>query len=346
MIPAFTSTPAFAKILSELGSTLLVTAYAPGRLIKISAENENRLSVEMSNFQRPMGIAVAGDAFAIATRQEIIHFHRAAGFSPENIPDESFNAYDSLFLPRQINFTGEVDLHDLAFGNGDLYGVNTGFSCIVRVNHTASWEPVWLPPSLKIPQPGDWYHLNGMAMHQGKPRYVSSLGKGNKPNAWRDALPYGGMLWDIDANAPLLENLPMPHSPRMAGENLWMLLSATGELIKVNLEKNEYQIHARVPALLRGMAITEQYCIVGASRIRQNASAARHLYIGVEESWAGVLIIDRYTGAIAAELRFEAGIEDLFDIAILPGIRNPKIIGTATPAHRDWIISPDHIWKY
>ena len=53
--------------------------------------------------------------------------------------------YDALYLPRVTYYTGEVALHDLAFGKEGLWVVNTRFSCLSMLSDEFSFVPRWQP---------------------------------------------------------------------------------------------------------------------------------------------------------------------------------------------------------
>lgn len=331
-------------LLQQLQASLLVTCYDPGALLIVSPSDGEEPRIQNRNFDRPMGMTLLDDQLAISTRQEVLTL-RAVPAWEQHKDNTSYAANDALYLPRKVLFTGNVDMHDLSYApDGTLWGVNTAFSCLCQLDDTASWIPEWLPAGMPGPQPGDWYHLNGMALRGNRPAYATSLGRGNGPRAWREKLPMGGILWDVPSGEAILTDLAMPHSPRLDGDTLWLLLSATGEVWKVDTRSGQYEVVNRLPALLRGMAVTQDHLWIGSSCIRQNAFAARHQYLEPEEAFAGIWVIDKKSGEMVGSLRFAAAIRDLFEICVLPEVLNPMVLGTATPAYREWNITPESLW--
>jgi hypothetical protein len=67
-------TASFAKLLSELGCSVLVTTYQAGKLIVLRHDREV-LNTHFRDFVRPMGLAVAGGKLAIGTNVDIQEFH-------------------------------------------------------------------------------------------------------------------------------------------------------------------------------------------------------------------------------------------------------------------------------
>jgi uncharacterized protein (TIGR03032 family) len=126
----------------------------------------------------------------------------------------------------------------------------------------------------------------------------------------------------------------MPHSPRILGDDLLVLESGRGEILRVDPRTGRRDVIAFCPGFLRGMTILGDYAVIGASRPRAadfgelpfgSALEARGL-----EAWCGVLVVDLRDGRIVHFIRYETEISELFDVAILPGVRNPTTIGPAT----------------
>lgn len=91
------------------------------------ASDGERISLLPRTFEIPMGIAVAGDQMAVATRQEIVLLVDVPRLAP-NYPRQP-GVYDSLYVPRSGHFCGALDVHDLVYTPKGLVGVNTLFSC-------------------------------------------------------------------------------------------------------------------------------------------------------------------------------------------------------------------------
>ena len=95
---------------------------------------------------------------AIATRDEIIllaNDPRLAISYPKQ-PE----VYDALFVPRSTHFCGRLLVHDLAWGEHGLIGVNTAFSCLFELDTKVSFAPCWKPAFISELLPEDRCHLN------------------------------------------------------------------------------------------------------------------------------------------------------------------------------------------
>jgi uncharacterized protein (TIGR03032 family) len=78
-----------------------------------------------------MGFDVSGKKLALATRNHImIH-------SNDPVLARSYKQlrqYDALYLPKVSWHTGDLNAHDVAFSNDDLWIVNTRFSCLAKLS--------------------------------------------------------------------------------------------------------------------------------------------------------------------------------------------------------------------
>ena len=55
--------------------------------------------------------------------------------------------HDACFLPRASHVTGNIQIHEMAWGSGgELWFVNTRFSCLCTLDRSASFAPRWRPP--------------------------------------------------------------------------------------------------------------------------------------------------------------------------------------------------------
>jgi uncharacterized protein (TIGR03032 family) len=96
--------------------------------------------------------------------------------------------------------------------------------------------------------PEDRCHLNGLALVDGRPQYVTALGETDTAGGWRANKASGGLLMDIESNQTLLRGLSMPHSPRWYNNQFYVLESGQGNLAAVDLEAS---CTSRAPRFLR-----------------------------------------------------------------------------------------------
>ena len=326
------ASPGFAEILFQLGCSLAISTYQAGKVIFISADEQGRIVQLPRSFDRAMGIAVSGQKMAVATRDAVIVLANAPGLAP-GYPRQP-DCYDAMYMPRASYYTGLVDLHDLQWGGETLWAVNTSFSCLAQISEDYSWLPGWQPPFIDTLASEDRCHLNGMAVEAGPPPYVSALGAGNAPQSWRKTLPGGGLLFDLLREEPLLEGLAMPHSPRLYGEALYLLLSAASQLVRVDREKGAYEVAYQFDGFLRGMAFYADYAFVGVSRLRDSASFLRGLDLDREANRAGIEVIHLPTGQWVGELKYSADVAEIYDICVLPGMKRPGMLNPQNDMHK------------
>ena len=339
-LPPFslTQTPEFAELLAELECSLLVTTYQAGKVILISSNGE-QLSQLPRSFDTPMGVALDGWRLAIATRHAVellVDEERLAPSYP-NKPDH----YDALFIPRSSHYCGQLNIHDMVWCEDGLVGVNTLFSCLFRLDEHYSFAPIWQPPFITELAPEDRCHLNGLALDGGQLHYVTALGTTDRAGGWRDEKLAGGVLIDIPSGEILLRGLAMPHSPRMYDGRLYVLLSATGELVEADINTGEYEVVNRISGFVRGMARCGDYLFIGSSRLR-----AKHTFGDLPlarggETFCGVVVLHLPTGAIVGQLRYANSCEEIYDIQIVPGRRQPGIVGTGQPISQRALSMPN-----
>ena len=326
------------ELLQRLNCTLALSTFQAGKVILLSAVDANKLIQLPRNFARPMGLATDAHRLAIATEAEVVVLANVSEMAPNYPPKH--NVYDGLYLPRTVYYTGQLDLHDMAFGRDGLLTVNTLFSCLARVSHDYSFEPLWQPPFVSELSPEDRCHLNGVAMHQGVPRYVSALGQTNTPEGWRKDKERGGVLIEVASREIVAAELPMPHSPRLYGGKLYVLLSATGELAQVDINTGRYEVVNSLGGFVRGMAQHGDYLFIGLSKLRQNSSTFADLPIAQQAVFCGITILHLPTGSVVGQIRYDSSVDELYDIKVLPGLRRPNVLNHTKEEHRTALITP------
>lgn len=340
---ACTFTPNVAELLTQLNCSLAITTYQAGKLIFLSPEGTDSMRQLPRDFEKAMGLAIHGNRMALATRNEVVVLANAPALAAGYPVKPNF--YDAFFVPRAIYYTGELDIHDLGWDeNGELWAVNTNFSCLATINDNCSFQPRWMPPFLASPEPGDFCHLNGMAMMNGKPKYVTMFGQTASPKGWREGVEKNGLIIDVETNEVVVQSLPMPHSPRVFDGQLYCLLSATGELIRVDASARKYEVIARLKGFVRGMAKRGDYLFIGLSKLRQNASTFRDLAIARDAIYCGVEIIHLPSGANVGHIRYQQSVEEIYDVQVVPGALRPGILNHTSPAHRAALHTPSHVF--
>jgi uncharacterized protein (TIGR03032 family) len=329
------------ELLQRLNCTIAITTYQAGKLVFISAKDENTLVQLPRTFEKPMGIAEdkQQDKIAIACKDEVIVFANSrdlASYYP-NSPGK----YDALYMPRVTYHTGQLDIHDLNFGSeNELYAVNTAFSCIVKIDGNYNFTPYWNPPFIDSIGSEDRCHLNGMAMLNGKPKYATAFNKGNSHQSWRENITKTGIIMDIETNEIILENLGMPHSPRIFNGQLYTLLSATGELIKVNPVDKSYDVVMKIDGFVRGMDLHKDYLFIGLSKLRKNSSTFAALDFAESANEAAIVIVHLPSAALVGKITYQSSLDEIYDIHILGEKTRPNIMNTIRPDYKTGLMIP------
>ncbi|PIQ15744.1 MAG: TIGR03032 family protein [Flavobacteriales bacterium CG18_big_fil_WC_8_21_14_2_50_32_9] len=300
-------------------------------------DNEH-LTTLPRTFQKPMGIAIKDDRMAISLKDEVIVFQNSrelATFYPNKQ-----NTYDSLWLPRTTYYTGLVDLHDIDFGDDGIYAINTSFSCICKIDGEFNFTPVWKPPFINEIIPGDLCHLNGMVVLNGKPKYVTALGTTNTPQGWKENIVHGGVLMDVEKNEIVLNGLSMPHSPKIYNNELYLLMSASGEFIKVNLETKSYQTLKKFEGFCRGLSFYKDFAFIGFSKLRKNSSTFAKLSFSDKANFSGIKIIHMPTNAEVGEIIYETSVDEIYEVIVLENMIRPNILNTIDDVHKLSLATP------
>ena len=138
-------------------------------------------------------------------------------------------------------------------------------------------------------------------MRNGAPKYATALGTSNTPQGWRNNIVSGGVLMDVEHNNTVLEGLAMPHSPRWYNNELYLLLSASGEFVKVNADTSSYGVIKKFDGFCRGLSIYNDYAFIGFSKLRKNSSTFAKLPFSDKATTAGIKIIHLPTQALVGE---------------------------------------------
>lgn len=330
----------FTEWLASGAHSLAISTYQANKVVFVSWDGQ-QVSVLPRHFDKPMGLHLHGQRLALATRHEVILLANAPLLAPDFFHDQP-GRYDALFLPRMSFMTGDLNIHDLAFGKEGLWLVNTRFGCLAHPSMDYSFVPRWKPPFLSELAPEDRCHLNGLAMIEGEPRYVTALGETNTVGGWRPGKASGGVLMEVPSGAVALRGLSMPHSPRWHQGKLYLLNSGAGELLRYDPATRTADVVCTLPGYLRGLSLAGRYALVGLSQIRE-----RHIFGDLpvqsrfERLHCGVWLLDLETGQEVGRLEFTSGCTELFEVQVLPGMRRPMIVNREREESRQAFPAPD-----
>jgi uncharacterized protein (TIGR03032 family) len=326
-------TPQIPELLHELKVSIVITTYQAGKVITISpSEDKEKLITLPRTFDKPMGLAMNGDQLAIATKNEVIQLENNKDLAT-HYPNKK-NTYDSLFVPRVTNYTGNVDLHDIAYSKKGILAINTSFSCLCLIGGKHNFQPIWKPSFITDLVSEDRCHLNGLVVEDGDPKYVTALGTTDTHQGWRNNITDGGVLIDINTNEILLKGLAMPHSPTLYNGDLYMLLSATGEFVKVDIDRKSYTVIKQMDGFCRGLTIHNDYAFIGMSKLRKNSSTFAKLPFAETANQCGIKIVHIPTQALVGEIMYQSSVDEIYEVEILQNTIRPNILNTINPIHK------------
>jgi uncharacterized protein (TIGR03032 family) len=332
-------TPGLPGLLRQLGISVLVSTYQAGKLVILRAEG-NTLNTHFRGFNKPMGLAAQGGRLAIGTALEIWEFHDVPAVAARRDPP---GKHDACFLPRRSHTTGDIQIHEMAWAGDELWFVNTRFSCLCTRDDRHSFVPRWRPPFITALAPQDRCHLNGLAVVDGLPRLATALGASDALAGWRDRKRDGGVLIDIPSGEVIVRGLSMPHSPRWYAGRLWVLDSGSGGLGVIDPRAGRYEPVAMMPGFTRGLDFVGNYAFVGLSEVRESAifSGIAIAERPVSERWCGLAVLDLAAGEVIEFVRFQGGVQEVFAVQVLPGVRFPDVVNDDLTTIADSFVLPD-----
>ena len=335
-MPAETEQPAelnlttsrqFSGWLAEAGASIAFTTYQAGKLFMLGTKPDGSLSVFERTIERCMGLAVQGNSLYVSSLYQIWRF--------ENVMEkgETLNGFDACYSPQMSFVTGDLDVHDMGFdAGGELVFVNTLFGCIAAPSPAASFVSLWQPPFISKLAAEDRCHLNGLATGPDGPAYATAVSESDVVDGWRDRRADGGVVLDVQSNQIVATGLSMPHSPRLYKGALYLLNSGTGEFGTLDPGSGAFTAIAFCPGYARGLTFIDNYAVIGLSLARDNKTFQglpldNALSDKGSEARCGLIVIDLKTGDIVHWVRIEGVVNELFDVAILKGVRNPSLVG-------------------
>lgn len=320
----FEHTPNFVGLLEQLGVSLLVSTYQAGKLLAIGTSG-GAIAISFYNFEQAMGVAVKPGRIAVGARRQIWFLRAAPDIAPRVEPA---GKYDACFLTRTAHFTGAIHGHELTWAGDELWVVNTLFSCLCVIQEEFSFVPRWRPPFVSTLAAEDRCHLNGLAMEAGKPKYVTTLAECDTPAGWRPTKATSGCLIDVASGATVSRGFAMPHSPRLYDGRLWVLDSGHGRISQVDAGSGKATPVAHLQGYTRGLAFHGPFAFIGLSKIRETSvfggiPIAEHR----EQLRCGIGVVDVRSGQVVASLAFHSGVDEIFAVQVLPGVRCPVLSG-------------------
>ncbi|MBT4526246.1 MAG: TIGR03032 family protein [Deltaproteobacteria bacterium] len=313
----------FPGILKGLKISLAVTSYQSQTLFFIRSDGKT-INTNLKRFRRPMGLAVTRDQITLGTFKEILKFNR----NDTVIQDlEDSAKVDACFTPTATHTTGMINIHDIAYGDEGLWVVNSAFSCLATIDSDYSFVPRWKPPFITDLKPEDRCHLNGMALKNGRPKYVTTFDQSNRPQAWKKDRKLNGTLIDVESNQIIVDQLVMPHSPRVHGGDVYFCESGKGLIHRFSSGNSKLTLLKKLQGFTRGIDFWGPLMFVGLSKVRDSETKNRPpIAKEYDETFAGIWIINLEDQSTIGHIRFEGDVTQIYDVAIIPEVVYPELI--------------------
>ncbi len=314
------------ELLHQAQCTLLISTYQAGKLV-VMGSHQNHIAMSFHNFDRPMGVAATpnGNRLAVAVRDRIWLLRNVRNVAKRMDPQ---GVFDACYLTRQAHVTGEIRAHEMSWIGDKLWIVNTLFSCLCTLDANYSFVPRWQPPFISRLAAEDRCHLNGLTVLRGRPKFVTAMAETDSPGGWRDNKVHTGCVIDCESGETIARGFAMPHSPRIYNGDLWLLDSGRGSLVRLNANSRTAEVVAKFPGYTRGLAIHGHLAFIGLSRIRETSTfggvpIAEHR----DELKCGIGVVDLQRGKLVGQFEFKTGVEEIFEVTVLPKVQMTAMRG-------------------
>src|SRR5262249_41643652 len=148
------------------------------------------------------------------------------------------------------------------------------------------------------------------------------------PQGWRANKVQNGRLIDVASGETVARGFAMPHSPRVHHGRAWMLHSGAGPLVLGDPASGRAETVTELPRYTRGPAVCDRFAFVGLSKIRETATfGGMPIAERRPELKCGVGVVDLTTGQLVAHLEFVSGVEEIFDVQVMPDARCVALSG-------------------
>jgi uncharacterized protein (TIGR03032 family) len=327
-------------LLHEARCSLLVSTYQAGQVVAVGVA-DGQLTFSFRRFDHAMGLALGTDRLAVAGKGQVWMLRDHSELAPAMAPP---GVHDRCWLPRSSIVTGGIQCHEIAWGTTstgepDLWMVNTRFSCLAGLDPGFSFVPRWRPPFISGLAAEDRCHLNGLAMRDGSPAFVTVMARSDTAGGWRERRNDTGTVLDVATGETVTTGLAMPHSPRWRQDRLYVLNSGWGRLETVDLHTGDRDVVATFPGYARGLAIHDGLAFVGLSRIRETTTfGGTPLAPYHDQLKCGVGVVDLSSGATVGTLEFATGVEEIFDVQVVPGSRSPTFGDSEGDSDDIWVL--------
>jgi len=302
------STPRLRAWLLARKLSLAVSTGDSGRIITLGA-GETGLTVFDATCDTPGALLHTTAGLYVAAQQRLWRFDDALG------EGECFQGADRLFLPSQCRPTGAIGIQDLAVEeSGKLLAAVSRFNCIARMNSRGDLKPIWRPSFIDAVVNEDRCHLTGFCLKDGALAYVTLAAASNEKDGWREHKTRGGQIIDAATQRVVADGLTLPQAPRLYRNRLWILEGGTGWFGWIDLEQRRFERFAQLPGAPRGLRFIGDHAVIATARASSDDVPGLH--------WINIK-----TGKTDHRLSLSGAVDEVFDVAMIPGVAVPKLAG-------------------
>ena len=134
----FTYSQNIVEFFKQTNTTILLTTYQTNKIMIIGQDND-QFDIRYKDFPRPMGMCKKDGRIYAGLGHGIYQFSNYTGVA-QNLEGGKF---DACYIPQNIHFTGDIDIHEMEYLKDELYFVNTKFSCLCIKDDNSSFKPIW-----------------------------------------------------------------------------------------------------------------------------------------------------------------------------------------------------------
>jgi uncharacterized protein (TIGR03032 family) len=319
----------FGHWLDGQNAFLSLTTMGSGLVFAITADGNGNVAGGARRLGLARGLSIDAEHCYLANNTRIVHLVNRSPVVAED------GAFDANYIPHSIHFVGDSLLHDVVHSalllgeTHEVVFVNTNYSTIAALDSKHSFRPLWIPKHVSRLAPEDRCHLNCIGIRDGAISYATVFSCTDTAEGWRVAKPGSGAVIDIASGEVICAGLTKPHSLKWHRDRLWVLNSEMGDFGYVDQGQGRFVPVTHLGNFLRGLSMIGDYAIIGASTMRgrpfRNEISVQGLTnTSADSQMCAAYVVDIKRGEVvhAAVL---SGIEAVYDIAVVPGIKRPLI---------------------
>jgi uncharacterized protein (TIGR03032 family) len=168
--------------------SLVISCYKAHSLLSMGVNPKtSQIQFWITSMLRPMGLGCGSDgSLYVSSYNSLLKFKNVGLEEADPIPVEGGESlchgwFDANYYPRLSWVTGDIGAHDVRVSplDGKVYFCSVSMNAVLQPSSDNSFSVYWSPPWIAKKSDGtlpkeDHCHLNGLALRDGKPRYVTS----------------------------------------------------------------------------------------------------------------------------------------------------------------------------